>query len=163
MTERLDGIERKEREGLAPLRGRDHIQFPAFYAYALETPDVLFHGSDRAFWQAIATVPVCVGPIAYKRGPVERDIANLRAALEGVDVADAFMPVVAPASAEVDMGNEHYDTQEELLWALADALREEYRAIIDAGFQLQVDDAWIPALWDHDPGLDLEPPTAPTA
>ena len=85
-------------------------EFPAFYAYAQETPDVLFHGSDRAFWAAIATRPVCVGPIAYKPGPVERDIANLRAALEGVDVADAFMPAVAPASAEVDMGNEHYGT-----------------------------------------------------
>ena len=156
VTERLDGIERKEREGLAPLRGRDHVEFPDFYAYALETPDVLFHGSDRAFWQAIATVPVCVGPISYKPGPVERDIANLKAALEGVEVAGAFMPAVAPSSAEVDMGNEHYATQEELLWALAEALREEYRAIVDAGFQLQVDDAWIPALWDHDPSLDLE-------
>ena len=62
------------------------------------------------------------------------------------------MPAVAPASAEVDMGNEHYATQEELLWALAEAMREEYRAIVDAGFQLQVDDAWIPALWDHEPG-----------
>jgi 5-methyltetrahydropteroyltriglutamate--homocysteine methyltransferase len=54
------------------------------------------------------------------------------------------------------MGNEHYATQDELLWALADALKDEYERIIDAGFQLQVDDAWIPALWDHDPGLDLE-------
>ena len=66
------------------------------------------------------------------------------------------MPAVAPASVEVDMGNEHYATQDELLWALAEALREEYRAIVDAGFQLQVDDAWIPALWDQDPNLDLE-------
>ena len=97
-----------------------------------------------------------MGPITYQRGPVERDIANLKAALEGVDVVDVFMPAVAPASAEVDMGNEHYATQDELLWALADALREEYRAIVDAGFQLQVDDAWIPALWDHEPDLDLE-------
>ena len=155
VTERLDGIERREHKA-APLRGRDHIRFPAFYAYALETPDVLFHGSDRAFWAAIATRPVCVGPVSYKPALLERDIANLRAALEGVDVVDAFMPAVAPASLEVDMGNEHYATQEELLWALADALREEYRAIVDAGFQLQVDDAWIPALWDHEPGLDLE-------
>ncbi len=154
VAERLDGIERKGHRD-APLRGRDHQQFPDFYAYAEATPDVLFHGSDRAFWAAIANRPVCVGPITYKRGPVERDIANLRAAVEGLEVAGVFMPVVAPASAEVDMGNEHYDTQEELLWALADALREEYRAIIDAGFQLQVDDAWIPALWDHDPGLDM--------
>ena len=155
VTERLGGIEREEHQR-PPLRGRDQDLFADFYAYAQQTPDVLFHGSDRAFWASIATRPVCVGPITYTSGPVERDIANLKAALDGLDVVDAFMPAVAPASAEVDMGNEHYATQEELLWALADALREEYRAIVDAGFQLQVDDAWIPALWDHEPELDLE-------
>jgi 5-methyltetrahydropteroyltriglutamate--homocysteine methyltransferase len=154
VTERLDGIEREEHPR-PPLRGRDQDRFAEFYAYAQETPDVLFHGSDRAFWASIATRPVCVGPISYKRGPVERDIANLKAAVDGPAVVDVFMPAVAPASAEVDMGNEHYGTQEELLWALAEALREEYRLIVDAGFQLQVDDAWIPALWDHDPDLDL--------
>ena len=87
---------------------------------------------------------------------MQRDIANLKAALEDVEVADAFMPVVAPASIEVDMGNEHYASSEELLFALAAAMREEYQAIIDAGFQLQVDDAWVPALWDHDPSLDMD-------
>jgi 5-methyltetrahydropteroyltriglutamate--homocysteine methyltransferase len=155
VTERLEGIAREERPR-PPLHGRDQERFQEFYAYAQETPDVLFHGSDRAFWRAIATRPVCVGPIRYKRGPVDRDIANLKAALDRVEVVDAFMPAVAPASAEVDMGNEHYGTQDELLWALADALRDEYRLIVDAGFQLQVDDAWIPALWDHEPDLDLE-------
>jgi 5-methyltetrahydropteroyltriglutamate--homocysteine methyltransferase len=155
VTERLDGIERQEHPR-PPLRGRDYERFADFYAYAQQTPDVLFHGSDRAFWASIATRPVCVGPIRYKRGPVERDVANLKAAVEGLDVVDIFMPAVAPASAEVDMGNEHYPTQEDLLWALADALREEYLAIVGAGFQLQVDDAWIPALWDHEPELDLE-------
>jgi 5-methyltetrahydropteroyltriglutamate--homocysteine methyltransferase len=155
VTERLAGVERKEHEQAA-LRGRDWTEFAEFYDYAQDTPDVLFHGSDPAFWAAIATRPVAVGPITYDPGPVQRDLANMKAALVGVDVADAFMPVVAPASIEVDMGNEHYASQDELLYALADAMREEYKAIIDAGFQLQVDDAWIPALWDHDPSLDLE-------
>jgi 5-methyltetrahydropteroyltriglutamate--homocysteine methyltransferase len=155
ITERLSGIERKEHT-VPPLRGRDWDEFADFYGYAQSTPDVLFYGSDRAFWQSIATRPVCVGPIAYQPGPVQRDIANLKAALEDVEVADAFMPVVAPASIEVDMGNEHYTSSEELLFALAAAMREEYQAIIDAGFQLQVDDAWVPALWDHDPSLDMD-------
>jgi 5-methyltetrahydropteroyltriglutamate--homocysteine methyltransferase len=154
VTERLDGVGRAEQER-SGIRGRDQDEFAEFYAYAVQTPDVLFHGSDRAFWAAIATNPVCTGPITYNPGPVQRDIANLKAALDGVEVTDVFMPVVAPASAEVDMGNEHYATQDELLWALADALREEYRLIVDAGFQLQVDDAWIPALWNQDPDLDL--------
>jgi 5-methyltetrahydropteroyltriglutamate--homocysteine methyltransferase len=155
VTERLGGLTRKGHER-SPIRGRDQAQFADFYEYAGKTADVLFYGDDRAFWASIATRPVCVGPITYQPGPLQRDIANLKAALEGVEVADVFMPAVAPASAEVDMGNEHYATQDELLWALADALREEYRLILDAGFQLQVDDAWIPALWNQQPELDLE-------
>jgi 5-methyltetrahydropteroyltriglutamate--homocysteine methyltransferase len=155
LSDRLEGIEWRARAD-APVHGRDQTEFAEFYAYALETPDVLFHGSDRSFWKAIASDPVCVGPLVYRREAVDRDIANLKAALEGLEVADVFMPAVAPASAEVDMANEHYATQGELLWAIADVLREEYGAILDAGFQLQVDDAWIPALWDRDPGLDLD-------
>jgi 5-methyltetrahydropteroyltriglutamate--homocysteine methyltransferase len=155
VTERLSGLERKEHE-IPPLRGRDWSEFAEFYTYAQGTPDVLFFGSDRAFWQSFATRPVCVGPIAYEPGPVRRDVANLKAALEGVDVTDVFMPAVAPASIEVNMGNEHYASSDELVWALAEAMREEYQAILDAGFQLQVDDAWVPALWDHDPSLDMD-------
>jgi 5-methyltetrahydropteroyltriglutamate--homocysteine methyltransferase len=155
VTERLGGLTRKEHER-PPIRGRDHVRFGEFYDYAGRTADVLFYGTDRAFWASIATRPVCIGPITYEPGPLQRDIANLKAALDGVEVADAFMPAVAPASAEVDMGNEHYATQDELLWALAEALREEYRLIIEAGFQLQVDDAWIPALWNQQPELELE-------
>jgi 5-methyltetrahydropteroyltriglutamate--homocysteine methyltransferase len=154
-TERLTGVELRPHAG-STLRGRDVTQFSEFYEYAQTTPDVLFHGSDRAFWQALAQRATCVAPIRYRPEAVQRDIANLKAALEGVDVADAFMPAVAPASLEVDFGNEHYSSQEELLEALTDALREEYRAIVDAGFQLQVDDAWIPALWDREPDLTRE-------
>ncbi len=155
VTERLGGLTRKEHVR-PPIRGRDQARFSDFYAYAWNTSDVLFYGTDRAFWASIATRPVCVGPITYEPGPLQRDITNLKAALDGVEVTDVFMPAVAPASAEVDMGNEHYATQDELLWALAAALREEYRLIIDAGFQLQVDDAWIPALWNQEPDMDME-------
>ena len=100
--------------------------------------------------------PPASAPIHYRPEAVERDIANLKAALEGMDVVDAFMPAVAPASLEVDFGNEHYAAQEDLLYALADALHEEYRAIVEAGFQLQVDDAWIPAFWDREPTLNRD-------
>src|SRR5581483_8026549 len=80
------------------------------------------------------------GPLVYDRSAIERDIANFKRALEGVDVAGAFLPVVAPASAYW-LENEHYATEEEFVFALADALHEEYRAIVDAGLLLQVDDA----------------------
>jgi 5-methyltetrahydropteroyltriglutamate--homocysteine methyltransferase len=86
---------------------------------------------------------VCEGPIAYAGAAVDGDIANLRAALVGIDVVDAFIPAVAPASVYW-IKNEYYESDEEFVFALADALRVEYRKIIDAGFMLQVDDA---VLW----------------
>src|SRR6201999_1131410 len=72
---------------------------------------------------------------------LQRDIANFKSALTGVQVAEAFMPVAAPSSAIPDRKNEYYKTREELIVALAEALRTEYQAIVDAGFLLQVDDA----------------------
>ncbi len=71
---------------------------------------------------------------------LERDIARFKRALAGRDVIDAFLPVVAPASVYW-LQNEHYATEEEFVFAVADALHEEYRRIVDAGFMLQVDDA----------------------
>jgi len=66
------------------------------------------------------------------------------------------MPVVAPASIEVGMADEYYGNRDDLMRALADAIREEYKAIIDAGFVLQVDDARGPAVWDRSPEYDLD-------
>jgi 5-methyltetrahydropteroyltriglutamate--homocysteine methyltransferase len=86
---------------------------------------------------------VCTGPLEYQPGPLQRDIDNLRAALEHVAVEDAFLPVVAPASIEI-VPNRHYASQEEYLFALAGVLNVEYKMIIDAGFVLQVDDAILP-------------------
>jgi 5-methyltetrahydropteroyltriglutamate--homocysteine methyltransferase len=83
---------------------------------------------------------VCTGPLTYDRTAIDRDIANFKAALTEHDVVDAFLPVVAPASAYW-LQNEYYASEEEFVFALADALREEYRAIVDAGLMVQVDDA----------------------
>jgi 5-methyltetrahydropteroyltriglutamate--homocysteine methyltransferase len=83
---------------------------------------------------------VCTGPITYEGTELRRDIDNLKAALEGVEVEDAFLTAVSPASLYW-LQNEHYASEDELVFALADALREEYRGIVDAGFTLQVDDA----------------------
>jgi 5-methyltetrahydropteroyltriglutamate--homocysteine methyltransferase len=86
---------------------------------------------------------VCTGPIAYDSTALERDIANLKAALSTVDVVDAFIPAVAPGSIYW-IQNEHYPSEEEFLYAFADALKEEYAKIVDAGFLVSVDDA---VLW----------------
>jgi 5-methyltetrahydropteroyltriglutamate--homocysteine methyltransferase len=97
----------------------------------------------------LATAPsVCEGPIAYKgEALLKQDLATLKAALEKVEVADAFVPAIAPAM--VGRGqNRHYPTEEAYVFALAEALRTEYRAIVDAGFILQIDDPGLGETWD---------------
>jgi 5-methyltetrahydropteroyltriglutamate--homocysteine methyltransferase len=129
---------------------RDRQAFPGFYAQH----DAEFEKAARESLGAIddeeadpdadaepeGRVWVCTGPLEYDPTALQTDIAHLKAALEGQDVVDAFLPVVAPASAYW-LQNEHYATDEEFVYALADALHEEYKAVIDAGLFLQVDDA----------------------
>ena len=89
------------------------------------------------------------GPIRYKgRAAIQKDIAALKAAVKGVDVTDVFMPAVAPASVTPDRKDEFYRSDKEYLIAVAEALREEYKAIVDAGFILQIDDAYIASYYD---------------
>jgi 5-methyltetrahydropteroyltriglutamate--homocysteine methyltransferase len=85
---------------------------------------------------------VCTGPMSYDRTAIDRDLANFKVALEGTgkDISQTFMPVVAPASAYW-LANEYYKSDEEFVYAIADVLHEEYKAIIESGAFLQVDDA----------------------
>src|SRR5205823_9236642 len=62
---------------------------------------------------------------------------------------DVFLTSTAPASLEVYRRNEYYASDEEYLYAIAEAIRVEYQTIVDAGVILQIDDAWLPALWDR--------------
>jgi 5-methyltetrahydropteroyltriglutamate--homocysteine methyltransferase len=90
----------------------------------------------------------CQGPIAYKgQALLDKDLATFRAALQGVEVAEAFVPAIAPAM--VGRGqNRYYPTEEAYVFAIAEALRTEYRAIVDAGFILQIDDPGLGETWD---------------
>jgi 5-methyltetrahydropteroyltriglutamate--homocysteine methyltransferase len=91
---------------------------------------------------------VCKGPIVYQ-GQVllQRDLATFKAALAGVHVEEAFVPAIAPAM--VGRGqNQYYATEEEYVFAIAEALQTEYRAIVDAGFILQIDDPGLGETWD---------------
>jgi 5-methyltetrahydropteroyltriglutamate--homocysteine methyltransferase len=95
--------------------------------------------------------PVVNGPIKYKgQELVQRDIANLKAGLKaaGLGTEGAWMNSIAPASC-ARMPNEHYKSEEELLYACADAMHEEYKAIIDAGLTVQLDDPAIGENWDQ--------------
>jgi len=93
--------------------------------------------------------PVCTGPLGYAGGDMIRaDIANFKAALAAAGVAEGFMTAVAPASC-ARIGNTYYKTDEEFLHACADAMREEYKAIVDAGIVLQLDDPCLAEGWDQ--------------
>jgi 5-methyltetrahydropteroyltriglutamate--homocysteine methyltransferase len=91
---------------------------------------------------------VCQGPISYKgQALLERDLATFKTALQGVHVEEAFVPAIAPAM--VGRGqNQYYASEEEYVFAIAEALKTEYRAIVDAGFILQIDDPGLGETWD---------------
>ena len=91
-----------------------------------------------------------MAPIRYTgQAEVQRDIENFKAALARVGVAEGFLPVAAPASVIPDRRNEHYASDEKMLEAIADAMRVEYRAIVDAGLLLQLDDARAAVTYDR--------------
>jgi 5-methyltetrahydropteroyltriglutamate--homocysteine methyltransferase len=129
---------------------RDRRLFPEAYADPASGASLPDTGEARR-------APVCRGPITYIGAEaVQRDIANLKAAMEAAGVSDGYLNAVAPGSC-MRFGNEYYATDEELLQACADAMREEYRAIVDAGLMLQLDDPGLAESWDSmDPEPDLE-------
>lgn len=140
--ERLSGFERRP---VSPdknpfYRGADRARFPEFYAEMDAAP-----GGGTS-----ADVAVCVGPIAYTgQAAVQRDIANFKAALAAAKVREGFLPVAAPASVIPDRRNEYYKSDDACLEAIAAAMRSEYRAIVDAGLFLQLDDARLAVTYDR--------------
>jgi 5-methyltetrahydropteroyltriglutamate--homocysteine methyltransferase len=92
--------------------------------------------------------PVCVAPLVWKDRGYEADIANFKAALSGVNVADAFLPSPSPGIIAMRIPNECYPTEEAYLFALANVLKDEYRAITDAGLMLQIDGPDAATSWD---------------
>src|SRR5260370_9955464 len=94
------------------------------------------------------TGPVCVAPLTYTgQAAIQADIANLKAALDAAGVEEGFITAVAPGSA-YRIGNSYYKTDEEFLYACAEVMREEYKAIVDAGLILQLDDPATATGWD---------------
>ncbi|MCA1647672.1 MAG: hypothetical protein LC797_20155 [Chloroflexi bacterium] len=110
-----------------------------------------------ARWAAAAGVqfPACNGPIAW-RGPefVQRDIARLRGAIQGRPSEDVFMSAVSPGQIWLNFANEYYPSDDEYVFAAAEALANEYRAIVDGGFVLQLDDPGLAMGWNRRQFLD---------
>jgi 5-methyltetrahydropteroyltriglutamate--homocysteine methyltransferase len=118
---------------------RDRAQFTAAYT----SPD-----SGVSMGPGPYTRPVCTGPVRYiGQEAIKADIAHFKAALAAAGVAEGFMTAIAPG-AVARLGNLHYKTDDEFLFACADAMHEEYKAIVDAGLILQLDDPGIAENWD---------------
>jgi 5-methyltetrahydropteroyltriglutamate--homocysteine methyltransferase len=143
--ERLSGFERRPISGPSRFaRGADRTRFAEFYA------ELDAASGPPATAGASVGEAVCVAPIRYTgQGEVQRDIANFKAALAAAGVAEGFLPVAAPASVIPDRRNEHYASEEKMLEAIAEAMRVEYRAIVDAGLLLQLDDARAAVTYDR--------------
>ena len=114
---------------------RDRQKFLAAYT---DPEGGIYTGPPLPHW------PVCVGPISYKgQEAIKADIACFKAALKAAGVEEGFMTSVGPGSA-ARLANAYYKTDEEFVFACADAMREEYKAIVDAGLILQLDDPRSP-------------------
>ncbi len=144
---RFGGFSNGERKDAPVITlGKDREEFADFYAWAAKRGTLFFeHGTqikkDRGHW-------ICTGPITYTgQVALQREIELLQAAAG--DTGELFLTSTAPASLEVYRSNEYYAREEDFVFALAEALREEYLAIVNAGIILQIDDAWLPALWDR--------------
>lgn len=164
LFERMNGFELLSRfNGSTLPPSRDRIYFSEFYT---ELDEEIYHTYRRIMFtgayghkkrktvidankdkEKLRECWVCTGPISYDDRLLKNDMENFRAALKYVDVVDAFMPVVAPASV-IWLENEYYNSDEELVFAIAEAQKHEYKAIIDAGFYLQIDDAVLAHEYD---------------
>jgi 5-methyltetrahydropteroyltriglutamate--homocysteine methyltransferase len=144
-NERLGGFEiDKEAAARSPWAGsREALSFPEFYAQG--------HVGSRQ------NRMVCTGPITYKgQAQLQRDIANLKSALIGVKVADVFMPAISPSNIEEWQRNLFYRSSEEYVFAIAEAMREEYKAIVAAGFLLQIDDPRLVSYYLVNPAASVK-------
>jgi 5-methyltetrahydropteroyltriglutamate--homocysteine methyltransferase len=151
INDRLAGFEARETGALLSLvrRSEDWKKFDQFYK-AAEDGGTLFEQTRAAPTQVRTLEYVCTAPITYVgQKQLQREIDTLRQGLGDIDPADAFLTSTAPASIEAGRVDEHYRSPEDFLYAIAEALRVEYETIAKAGFTLQVDDAWLAALWDR--------------
>jgi 5-methyltetrahydropteroyltriglutamate--homocysteine methyltransferase len=147
--ERLTGFEQHASQvGKDPNAGsREHLAFPEYY---LSDSGSGWLSSLRKEW-------VCTGPVTYAgHDLLHRDIENLRGAMASTSATEAFMTAISPSNLARGRRNEYYPREEEFLAAIADALHEEYQAIVDSGLVLQVDDPLLATYYTQHPELTVE-------
>ncbi len=147
MQNRFSGFADIEATGEKPLieQGKDREAFADFYQYASERGTLFFAPGEQM--QKKRPVQACTGPVAYAGSDELQRQIDITRGVAGLE--DVFLTSTAPASLEVYRRNRYYKTDEAYVFAIAEAMRVEYEAITEAGFILQVDDAWLPALWDR--------------
>jgi 5-methyltetrahydropteroyltriglutamate--homocysteine methyltransferase len=134
ITERVTGFEGESRPTRPQVEAGD---FPEFY-------------QQRVMSAATLKRPVCTGPITWRGDAlVQRDVDNFKAALQGVAVADQFMTAASPGVVWNFLENDYYKDDEAYVFAVADAMKHEYRAIVDAGFVLQLDAPDLAMGWNR--------------
>ncbi len=140
--ERLGGMEARI-DNPPQIDTREKRSFPEFYAQG--------HSGTRP------PPMFCTRPIKYiGQRQLQADIENQKMALKGKKVTDVFMPAVSPGQIERYHVNKYYKTEDEFMAAIGEAMREEYKAIIDAGFILQIDDPHLAMHYMLHPGKSVE-------
>lgn len=152
VRDRIAGIEMRDyRPGVDPapldITARDQRLFP------------LYFGSGRGALTGAAMrkrLSCCIAPLNYVgHEALRQELEDFGAALQGVKTAEAFLPANTPGTVEHWLRNEHYRSEEEFVYAIAEALRDEYKAIVDAGFLLQIDDPDLPDAWQMYPDMSV--------
>jgi len=148
-------------EGPKPhdVQGRDRREFPGFAAQGFPARfggQPTFGGTAGPEGRGNRQVVMCVEPVTYIGGDLcDMDISNLKAATLGLDV-EPYLPAVAPGTMEHWLNNDYYKSDEEFLFAIADAMREEYKKIVDSGIALQIDDPDLPDGWQMFPDMTVD-------
>ncbi len=147
-TQRLAGLEKREGTRPSPFSNtRETRDFPEYYQSTV---------AEQVSARRRRALMVCTGPIKYKgHDQLKFDLEALKAALAGAGATEAFVPAIAPSNIETTTPNEFYPTAEAYVFAIAEAMREEYKAIIDAGFLLQIDDPFLVTYYIMRPELDV--------
>jgi 5-methyltetrahydropteroyltriglutamate--homocysteine methyltransferase len=146
VRERLGGLTRQEGERQSPwIRSREAISFPEFYR------------AQAGAVNARQALMACTGPITYRgHKELQTDLDNLKAALAGVDVTEVFVPSISPSNIEDWNKNQYYKTPEDYLHAIGEAMRQEYQAIVAAGFLVQIDDPQLVTHYVVNPTATVE-------
>ena len=146
VRDRLGGLEPHGVRPNAWLSSREAVSFPDYYK-----------AQESASPRTRQVQMACTSPLTYKgQTALNAELDTLKNAIKGIEVADVFVPCISPANIEDWNENRYYATNDEYLFAIADAMNVEYKTIVDAGFLVQVDDPRLVSYYLMDPTMSVE-------